>query len=210
MAQERGATIQAIGPQNVAQATLGLKGGDVPQNILVPDLLGTVELGRRSEPELLIEQDIIPWRASLKVAPGGAGQFATCELLNPPDVVSVFWFSMGRGISVDHEVCYGVPTAPALATGHPLFATDTRVSRLGIDNSNSVPLLRSGTRAAIIGANIMWYSNGAFAGAVPVGPWVLGEFDDQANDNHWVLEQVTANQDFIVNFYGYSMPKRPK
>lgn len=205
---QHGATIQSSSPQNIAQATLGLKGGDVPQNILVPDLIGTVELGRRDEPELLFEQDIIGWRVFATQNSGGAGTFASFELLNPEGVISVVWFTPAAIAALTINVCWGEPAA-ALGNAYPIFPIDSRVARASI--SSVLPILRSGTPAAAINANILWSCpNTTDLQDFLIGPFILGAQDIGAGQNHLVIECATAATPLALNFVGYSVPRRPK
>jgi hypothetical protein len=207
MPSERGAIIQAIGPQNLAQATLGLRGGDVPQNILVPDLTGTIELGRRGEPELLFEQDIVGWRCPVQAIAGGAATFTSIELLNPPGAITVFWMTPILSQANLLQLCIGVP-AQALPNGFPTFPIDLRVARAGIVG---VPTIRAGAPNALINANIVWKGQlPANLVGVDVGPFIMGEEDILGVSQHFVWEMTIANVQVDIQFHGYTIPKRAK
>lgn len=206
---QRGAIIQSAGPQNVAQSTLGLKGGDVPQNILVPDLMGTIELGRRTEPELLFSQGIVPWAANVSVGAGGAGTFASIELLNPLGYINVWWVHISNGPNI-WQIVLGVPAA-VLGNTAPCFPRDLRIGRAGISPPEGTvcPILKFGTTAAVVGANILFRSELlGQTGAKWWGPFVCGPAQDDANSNHYVIEDPTVNQALEINLQGYSIPAR--
>lgn len=210
MPNERGSTIQSVGPQNIAQASLGLKGGDVPQNILVPDLLGTIELGRRTEPELLFEQDILPFGVVWSIAAGGAGTFALVDVAIASDI-----------IIVEKVFCDGAPGAKivvawtATAIGAPgavpVFSRDSRFGQnIG---TGRVPLINVGTAAAFAGANIIWRS-GSLNTSAPNGsdqmPWIVQGNVADATGNHLQIGLDTANQPFSGGMWGYAIPRRPQ
>lgn len=209
MAQERGSTIQSVGPQNIAQLVLGLKGGDVPQNILVPDLLGTIELGRRSELELLWEQDILPFSISVDVAAVAAqNSFISFDTPAPP----VPWITVIDGVQVLAVVAAKlVAFYVAGAFGGTVanwFARDLRFGPRPQSAGSAeirLPGVTWGT-SALAGATTpaLWRSAISSVGALPFpGVVMRGQGDAGVR---LVLALDTVNLPLSINVSGYSVP----
>lgn len=210
--KESGATIQSVGPQNIAQATLGLKGGDVPQNMLVPDLLGTIELGRRTELELLFEQDIIPFSIAVQVAAVAAqnGYFDIQVEPEPNNNITVIsevqpTEAVGRLIVYYQTVALG-------GTFTSWFSRDTRLGfRLQADQTIArLPKFAYGT-AALAGAvaPALWRSHQANTGMGQVPfPGVVMRGAGPGNE-HLIIAQETVNAILSCNVIGYSVPVKP-
>ena len=206
---DRGATIQSIGPQNIAQATLGLKGGGVPQNILVPDLLGTIELGRRSDPELLFEQDILPWTAVFNVAAGGAGTFVLVDIPVCEDIIVITDVLPVPSVASGWSLAY-TATAIGVPGAVPVFSRDSRYGQ-NMGSGGRVPLITEGTAAAYAGANLL-YMGTSLNAATPIQnrgiPWVVQGPVADASGNHLQLGASTANVQFAGTIVGYSVRTR--
>lgn len=208
MPQERGATIQTVGPQNLAQTLLGLKGGDVPQNILVPDLLGVIELGRKVEPELQFDQSILPWSVQWTQA-AVAAQFGIADIAESPNHLIVVMGCFHQDSGNTSHVCYHWSDTAVAAAAQPVFSLDTRFG-LNPGQEAGAPIINVNTVAGIA-ANIFWRSrtiNAQSPSDLPP-PVILGPNRDPSG-NHLQITMDVVNVAFNLTLWGYSIPVRPQ
>lgn len=109
----------------LAKAALGMKADEAPKFLDTTHVQGTMEMGRRMEPDLRVPSGLVPYAFSSTVAAGGAGQNASAAVLCPAGflcVVEGFEINLAAVATIN----WSITTATMGGGGAGALQTDPR------------------------------------------------------------------------------------